>query len=145
MQVAETCFWVGIAWLGYVYIGYPICLYLLGLRRVSASAEESDFHPRVSVLISARNEEQDIEWKIRETLNWDYPKDRLQVLVASDASEDRTDEIVRSISDPRVVFIRMERRGGKNIALNQLTALATGELLPLLMQMHMCPPLVSDR
>ncbi|MFZ0420451.1 MAG: glycosyltransferase [Candidatus Sulfotelmatobacter sp.] len=129
MQVAETCFWVGIAWLGYVYIGYPICLYLLGLRRVSASAEESDFHPRVSVLISARNEEQDIEWKIRETLNWDYPKDRLQVLVASDASEDRTDEIVRSISDPRVVFIRMERRGGKNIALNQLTALATGELL----------------
>lgn len=129
MLVAETCFWLGTAWLGYVYIGYPICLYLLGLCRESTSAEGIDFHPRVSVLMSARNEEKDIEWKIRETLNWDYPHDRLQVLVASDASEDKTDEIVRSISDSRLVFIRMGRRSGKNIALNHLTPLADGDLL----------------
>jgi poly-beta-1,6-N-acetyl-D-glucosamine synthase len=129
VQTSEICFWVSVTWLGYVYLGYPICLFLLGLRRRSMVAESTEFCPRVSVLISARNEEQDIEWKIKETLQWDYPQDRLQVLVASDASEDRTDEIVRSISDARVNFIRMEQRGGKNIALNQLTALATGELL----------------
>ena len=129
MQAAEVCFWLGAAWLGYVYVGYPICLYVIGLRRKRPVIEANEFWPSVSILISARNEERDIEWKIRETLQWDYPKDRLQVLVASDASEDATDDIVRSISDPRLVFVRMERRGGKNTALNRLTALATGELL----------------
>lgn len=122
-------FLIGIVWLAYVYVGYPVCLYLIGLRRKSVVPELLNFLPSVSVLISARNEERDIEWKIRETLQWDYPQERLQVLVASDASEDRTDEIVRNIPDSRLVFVRMERRGGKNIALNRLAALAKGELL----------------
>lgn len=129
MQVAEICFWLGVGWLVYVYIGYPVCLYLIGLRRTPKALEPKVFWPSVSVLISARNEGRDIEWKIKETLQWDYPRDRLQVLVASDASEDGTDEIVRSISDPRLVFVRMEHRGGKNAALNRLAALAIGELL----------------
>jgi len=116
-------------WVGYVYVGYPLVLYVIGRRpRTILSGPMLSF-PYVSVLISAWNEEKDIEWKIRETLEWDYPRDRLQVLVASDASSDRTDEIIQSISDPRLNFVRMDRRGGKNIALNRLAALAQGELL----------------
>ena len=83
----------------------------------------------ISVLIAARNEEKDIGWKISETLGWDYPPEKLEILVASDASDDSTDEIVRSMSDPRVTFVRMKRRGGKVRALNKLAELARGEIL----------------
>lgn len=125
----RTAFWIGVGWLAYVYFGYPLLLALAGLwRRVHPAAADSAL-PRVSVLIAARNEEKDIGWKIAETLAWDYPEDRLDILVASDASEDSTDEIVRSIGGPRVFFTRMQRRGGKNRALNHLSEMARGEIL----------------
>lgn len=117
------------AWLAYVYAGYPCILQLLIVWVHRRHAVGDDFLPSVSVLIAARNEEKDIGWKLRETLDWDYPTDRLQVLVASDASEDRTDEIVLSIQDPRVALIRMEKRGGKVRALNCLARAGGGEIL----------------
>jgi cellulose synthase/poly-beta-1,6-N-acetylglucosamine synthase-like glycosyltransferase len=122
-------FWVGVLWLAYVYAGYPLLLGLITLVARIRPILRDDFSPTVSVLISARNEEEDIGWKVRETLAWNYPPDRLEVLVASDASEDRTDDIVRSIEDPRVTLVRMERRGGKARALNRLAELAQGDLL----------------
>jgi cellulose synthase/poly-beta-1,6-N-acetylglucosamine synthase-like glycosyltransferase len=123
-------FWTGVLWMGYVYVGYPLVLAVLvrAGRRVHPVTKD-DFLPTVSVLISARNEEKDIGWKVTETLEWDYPRERLEVLVASDASEDRTDEILRGIEDSRLKPIRMERRSGKGVALNRLAQLAQGELL----------------
>jgi len=119
---------VGILWIGYVFAGYPLLLAALArLRRIRPIVRDDDF-PTVSVLISARNEERDIEWKVRETLAWDYPPDRLNVWVASDASDDRTDEVLKGIHDSRFHFVRMERRGGKNRALNRLAQLAEGDL-----------------
>lgn len=121
-------FWIGVGWLLYVYAGYPIVLWIVSwFRRVRPVI--GDALPTVTVLISARNEERDIEWKVRQTLQWEYPAERLQILVASDASEDRTDELLQSIHDPRFSFVRMPERAGKNSALNRLVRLATGELL----------------
>jgi poly-beta-1,6-N-acetyl-D-glucosamine synthase len=122
-------FWFGLAWLAYVYFGYPCLLWLLRLRRSFRPKTREDFWPSVSVLISARNEERDIGWKVAETLNWDYPLDRVEVLVASDASVDRTDEILQAICDPRLRFFRMPNRMGKNLALNHLYEHAQGEVL----------------
>jgi cellulose synthase/poly-beta-1,6-N-acetylglucosamine synthase-like glycosyltransferase len=122
-------FWIGVAWLGYVYVGYPVILALLALARRVRPAARNDFLPGVSVLIAARNEEKDIGWKVTETLQWDYPPEQLEILVASDASDDHTDEIVRMIKDPRVTLIRMEKRGGKGRALNQLVQHARADLL----------------
>lgn len=122
-------FWIGILWIGYVYAGYPLVLALLARVRRVHPLMKDDFLPSVSVLISARNEEKDIGWKVRETLTWDYPRDRLELLVASDASEDRTEEILQAIKDPRLKLARMERRSGKGVALNRLAQLAQGELL----------------
>ncbi len=124
-----TLFGIGVAWLAYVYAGYPFCLWLCGLWRKFDLRTSDDYMPKVSVLISARNEEKDIEWKIRETLSWNYPADRLELVVASDASEDRTDEILQSIHDARLRYVRMESRVGKNEALNRLSKIATGDLL----------------
>jgi cellulose synthase/poly-beta-1,6-N-acetylglucosamine synthase-like glycosyltransferase len=123
-------FWIGLIWISYVYVGYPLILAVLARvgRRVHPVIDD-DFLPSVSVLIAARNEQKDIGWKVRQTLRWHYPSDRLDVLVASDASEDRTDEIVRRINDPRLTFVRMESRAGKNTALNRLARQARGELL----------------
>jgi cellulose synthase/poly-beta-1,6-N-acetylglucosamine synthase-like glycosyltransferase len=128
-MTGDVLFLVSVLWLGYVYFGYPAGLWVLARVWRRTPAQRHDFLPAVSVLISARNEGKDIGWKVRETLAWDYPPDRLQILVASDASEDCTDEILREISDPRLIFVRMQERGGKNAALNQLAGMATGDLL----------------
>lgn len=128
-QLAIACFATGLLWLVYVYAGYPLILAILGLFRRIRPRRRENYAPFISVLISARNEEKDIGWKIAETLDLDYPADRLEVLVASDASEDRTDEILASIHDPRLRSFRLTRRGGKGRALNNLVRHACGELL----------------
>jgi cellulose synthase/poly-beta-1,6-N-acetylglucosamine synthase-like glycosyltransferase len=127
--LAYVLFWLSFAWLAYVYAGYPLFLWIAGFWRKFVPEAREGYFPRVSVLISARNEEKDILWKVTETLSWNYPSDRLELLIASDASEDRTDEILRGIKDPRLRYIRIENRVGKNEALNRLVQLATGELL----------------
>lgn len=125
----RVLFILGALWLVYVYAGYPVLLAIVGLLRRVQPHFAQGYLPKVSVLIAARNEERDIEWKIRETLAWDYPPDRLEVAVVSDASNDRTDEIIRSIKDDRLIFVRMDQRGGKNAALNCLVPRTSGEIL----------------
>lgn len=122
-------FWTAVVWLGYTYVGYPLVLKLLSWVRSVDPVIREDYLPSVSVLIAARNEEKDIGWKVNETLQWDYPKELLSVWAASDASEDLTDEILKGITDPRLTFMRMERRSGKNAALNRLAQATKAELL----------------
>ena len=69
-------------------------------------------------MIAAYNEERDIETTVRNKLEQDYPTDLLEVIVISDGSTDKTDEIVNSIEDPRVRLLRQEPRAGKTSALN---------------------------
>jgi len=129
IRVWELLFWFSVAWILYVYTGYPVSLWIAGMVRPFRPRDGERALPRVSVLISARNEEKDIARKVQETLAWDYPADSLQLLIASDASEDRTDEILAAISDSRLTVLRMERRVGKNEALNRLAQQATGDVL----------------
>jgi cellulose synthase/poly-beta-1,6-N-acetylglucosamine synthase-like glycosyltransferase len=128
-HVWSSVFWLGVVWIGYVYAGYPALLWCAGLLKSRAVPCVDSDSPKVSVLLSARNEQKDIGWKIAETLSWDYPPEKLEVLVASDASQDNTDEILKGVSDPRFRFIRLEPRRGKNEALNQLNEIASGDLL----------------
>lgn len=128
-QLAIVLLAAGTAWSAYIYAGYPVCLWILGVFRSIRHISDDTYLPKVSVLIAARNEQNDIGWKLQQTLSWKYPPDLLQVLVASDASDDRTDEILKRRSDPRLTYIRIESRGGKVRALNRLVRLAKGELL----------------
>ncbi len=127
-RVALWFFFGGAVWLAYVYAGYPAVLAALSLLRPVRAKRKEGYAPPVSVLISARNEEKDIGWKVAESLAWDYPGE-LEILVASDASTDRTDEVLGGIRDTRLKWIRTEKRGGKGRALNELVQHATGELL----------------
>lgn len=129
MNTVIWLFWLGVAWLVYVWVGYPLVLSVVSrIFRFSPVISEL-CQPRVSVLIAARNEEQDIGWKIAETLAWDYPADRLELLVGSDASNDSTDDLIRTFHDSRLQFVRNEERLGKGRTLNRLARMATGEVL----------------
>ena len=128
-RFAEVLFGTGVGWILYCYIGYPIILLILSGFRPKHVVRDAAHTPTVSVLIAARNEEQDIGWKIAETLAWDYPGDRLEVIVVSDASTDRTDDIVRECGDSRVRLVRLKQRGGKQRGLNRIVPEAKGEIL----------------
>jgi cellulose synthase/poly-beta-1,6-N-acetylglucosamine synthase-like glycosyltransferase len=112
----------------YVYVGYPLLLAALGLffRRPRTKA---GYTPSITVLIAAYNEEAAIRRKIEQTLSLEYPADKLEILVVSDGSTDRTDEIVELVQDPRVRLLRMKARGGKTNGQNEGVKHCRGEIV----------------
>ena len=84
-MIADIIFWASLALIGYAYIGYPILILILSLF-VNTKVRASAIEPRVSLLISAYNEEKDIEAKLENSLELDYPKNKLQIVVASDGT-----------------------------------------------------------
>src|SRR5205809_5463852 len=92
---AEVVFITSCALIAYTYAGYPALAYVLS-RLFGRPVRRANITPKVSVIIAARNEERDIAAKIENALALDYPKDKLEIIVASDCSTDRTDQIVRS-------------------------------------------------
>lgn len=122
-------FWLCAALVAYVYAGYPLLLRLVHAvwGRVPAYPPAPD--PSITLVISAFNEEATIREKLQNTLSLDYPSDRLQTLVVSDASDDRTDDIVREYADCGIGLLRMPQRGGKTLGLNAAVKAATGDLV----------------
>ena len=127
MIAAEWAFFGALAVIAWVYAGYPVSLGIMAtLRRKPVGRRPVE--PPVSLIICAYNEERDIRRKLEASLACDYPADRLEVIVASDGSTDRTDAIVRDFA-PRIRLLRVEGRGGKTVAQNAAVAAATGEIL----------------
>lgn len=104
----------------YAYLGYPLVLWLLATLRPTRElpSDDPEEWPMVSVSLPAYNEEAVIGDTLDSLLALDYPSDRLQVIVISDASTDRTDEIVRTYADRGVRLLRLHERGGKTAAEN---------------------------
>jgi cellulose synthase/poly-beta-1,6-N-acetylglucosamine synthase-like glycosyltransferase len=115
----------------YTYVGYPVLLWVLGSfgGRSGTVPKEVREWPRVSLSVPAFNEEKQIGGSIRSLLDLDYPRDKLQILVVSDASTDGTDEIVRSFADEGVELLRMHDRGGKTRAENAAVERLRGEII----------------
>ncbi|MCU0223572.1 MAG: glycosyltransferase [Acidobacteria bacterium] len=119
----------------YAYLGYPLVARLLVPRLppppagAGGTGDGPGALPAVSVLVAARNEAPAIGARLANLLSQDYPSDKLEILVASDASDDGTDAIVAAAGDPRVRLWRQEPRAGKTAAINQLGRMATGEIL----------------
>jgi cellulose synthase/poly-beta-1,6-N-acetylglucosamine synthase-like glycosyltransferase len=88
-----------------------------------------DYEPRITFLITAYNEEKSIRDKLENTLSLDYPREKLEILVASDASDDRTDQIVKEYQNQGVVLHRVEGRVGKTETQNQAVRVASGEII----------------
>jgi len=126
--IAEIVFWSSVVALIYTYAGYPALIALLSTlrpRRIKCA----DYTPAISVIITAYNEERALPAKLTNTLALDYPRDLMEVLVASDCSNDRTDEIVRSLANENVILHRQPQRLGKTAAQNAAVEKARGEII----------------
>jgi cellulose synthase/poly-beta-1,6-N-acetylglucosamine synthase-like glycosyltransferase len=130
--------WLAIAFLVYAYGGFALVVAAAGLwlrRRV----RKLPITPSVTVVIAAYNEENVIAERLENALAFDYPRDRLQILVASDGSTDRTEEIVASYASRGVLLLALPRRG-KIRTLNAAVARATGKILVFTDANIMCRP-----
>jgi len=125
----ELIFWLCAGVVVYVYVGYPLLLRLVHLLVGRTPVHEPTLEPPLTLVISAFNEESSIREKLDNTLQLDYPAQRLQVLVVSDASDDRTDDIVREYAARGVTLLRMPERGGKTVGLNAALREANGEVV----------------
>ena len=91
--------------------------------------KKKEIYPKVTLLITAYNEERSIAAKLENTLSLDYPKEKLEVMVASDGSTDHTDKIVKGFSDRGVILKRIEGRVGKTATQNEAVRVASGEIV----------------
>lgn len=121
-------FWLSIICVLYAYIGYPLLLWGISWFR-TFPIRKGSITPRVSFIITAYNEEKRIEAKLQNTLQLLYPKEHLEILVASDCSTDQTDDIVRSYQPFGVTLVRAPERKGKEHAQQYAVEKATGEIL----------------
>jgi cellulose synthase/poly-beta-1,6-N-acetylglucosamine synthase-like glycosyltransferase len=124
----QTVFWICVGLLVYVYLGYPLLVYLVSVFFPKA-VKTGEIQPHVTVLITAFNEEAAIYGKLQNTLELEYPTDKLEILVASDGSTDRTDEIVKEHAGQGVKLFRQEGRVGKTMTQNKAVEQATGEII----------------
>jgi cellulose synthase/poly-beta-1,6-N-acetylglucosamine synthase-like glycosyltransferase len=129
ITTAQAALFIALGLMLYSYMGYPIFLWLLSLFRNKASSSERDSTPwpEVSIVISAHNEESVIGRRIENLLDLDYPPDRIQILLGSDGSTDRTGEIIRRYRTAKIAFHDFSLQRGKANVLNDLVARARGE------------------
>lgn len=126
--MSEIIFWTAVVLLLLTFGGYSIVIMIVSLF-VHRPVRKAPIEPTVTFLITAYNERRHIRDKLEHTLGLDYPREKLQVLVASDASNDGTDDIVREFARSGVQLIRVEGRRGKTAAQNQAMRYATGEIV----------------
>jgi glycosyltransferase involved in cell wall biosynthesis len=127
-MILELAFWGAVALVLYAYVGYPAILMLLALFKTRPVATTETTTASVSFIITAHNEERRIREKLENTLAQDYPPSRLEIIVASDCSTDRTDAIVGAYAD-RVRLVRALERRGKEAAQQLAVHAAAGDIL----------------
>jgi cellulose synthase/poly-beta-1,6-N-acetylglucosamine synthase-like glycosyltransferase len=121
-------FWFSVLALGYTYAGYPALVFVVS-RLFPRIVVSGPFEPFVSVIITAYNEERDLRNKLENTLALDYPTEKLEVIVSSDCSTDRTDEIAAEFASIGVRLHRQAERLGKTAAQNAAVSIARGEII----------------
>jgi len=116
--------------IGYAYAAYPLLLRLVAqFKRETAPPPPAGRWPFISITVPVYNEAAVIGRKIESLLAQDYPADRRQILVISDASNDGTDDIVRRYADRGVELLRLPQRSGKTAAENAALPHLRGEIV----------------
>lgn len=123
----EILFWLFAFGAVYSYFIYPLLLSVLP-RRVPQRTTSTEL-PAISVIITAHNEAARLQRKLDNTLSLDYPRERLEIIVASDASTDATDAIAKTYADRGVRLVRAEERKGKEHAQLHAIRAASNDIL----------------
>ena len=133
----EFLFWILLCLIFFTYLGYPLGLYIKSVfKKYPISYGHTENFLRVSIVIAARNEEENIERRIRNIMNQDYPKENLEIIIVSDGSMDATESIVEKIIHETdgwtKGFLRMYSHTpslGKPFCINTGVAAATGDIV----------------
>ncbi len=121
---------VGLGAFSYSYVGYPVLLKLLGLGRGRRRAPPPlGEWPSISITIPVHNEAEVIAGTLERLLELDYPVERRQILVVSDASSDGTDVIVSGFAQRGVELLRLPERRGKSAAENAARGQLRGDII----------------
>jgi len=127
--ILKTLFWASLGGLAWTHVGYPVAA--AGLRRLRArEVRKDEITPSVTLIVPAHDEEDVIGARVENLLELDYPREQLEIVVASDGSTDRTDEIVEShaAGNGHLRLLRCER-AGKLPALNRAVRETDGEIV----------------
>ena len=143
VKISSYVFWISFGLVCYTFFIYPIVLflcyalvqvyrdvlYLPGRRERRISHADSHDCPGVTLIIAAYNEEAHLPGKIANLRQTSYPVDKLQIVFVSDGSTDRTNELLKSISEPFVESVFLPQRSGKPMALNHGVKRAKHDIL----------------
>jgi cellulose synthase/poly-beta-1,6-N-acetylglucosamine synthase-like glycosyltransferase len=124
----KPLFWLCLTLTAYAYFGYVLWLWFIARLYKRPVFMRQDPFPAVSIVIAVRNEEASLPTKLDNLRRLNYPQDRIQIVVASDGSTDRTPEILREQAH-RILPVILDESNGKASALNEAVRHATGEIL----------------
>jgi len=125
--MTKIIFWLVFFIIFYTYIGYTgICMALAKI--FGGKVKKTDFYPEISIIIPCYNEEKIICQKLENTLSLEYPKGKLEIIVASE-SDDKTNEIVSEFKDEGIKLYAYENRRGKTVLLYNTIPEAKGEII----------------
>jgi len=122
-------FWLAAGIVFYSYLGYPALIHIAARWWPAPPVRADDATPTVTVVIAARNEEACLGEKLRNLLALDYPRDRIEIVVGSDGSTDRTEAIAGGFAEAGVQLLALPGPRGKAAVLNDAVARARGEIL----------------
>lgn len=125
----RALFWGSLGALVWTHVGYPLTAAILARLRARPALKD-ELEPSVTLVVAAHDEERVIERRLENLLTLDYPPDKAEIVVVSDGSTDRTDELVEAFAarEPRVHRLTVER-GGKTAAQNAAVRATEGEIV----------------
>jgi cellulose synthase/poly-beta-1,6-N-acetylglucosamine synthase-like glycosyltransferase len=126
-MVLRTLLWGSVTALAWTHVGYPLAASLLAATR-RRQVEKADILPSVALVVAAHNEEAWIGRRIENALRLDYPRERLEIVVALDGSSDRSREVVESFAHEGVRLLDLPR-AGKVAAQHAGAAATTADVL----------------
>jgi glycosyltransferase involved in cell wall biosynthesis len=129
-MLVRGMFWGALGALAWTHVGYPVATGVAARLRARPVRKDPTFRPTVTVVVAAHDEEPVIERRLENLLALDYPPERVEIVVASDASTDRTEELVEALAarEPRVHLLRCPR-GGKVAAQNRAVAASGADVV----------------
>lgn len=129
MIIFEVFFWLLVFIITYTYIGYPILLLIiLNIKKAQSFVNDDEkYEPTVTLFVTAYNEEQYVEDKIANSLDIDYPKDKVELVWVTDGSDDKTNELLKNFPFVKVYF--QNKRNGKINAMNRGMQFVNSEIV----------------
>lgn len=133
MVIIKVFFWLSAFLIFYAFVGYPLSLLLIKKFIKKNMNIDTSLRPYVSIIVPAHNEEKVIEQKLKNLISLNYPRELLEIIIASDNSTDRTNEIVEKFmeenKDYNIVLYKANKRLGKTNVQNEAVKIAKGEIL----------------